>query len=135
MTPARAYQRTQTETATPERLLVMLMARARSCMRTAHEQLVANKEADEGTLQRAVDIVAELNATLDHRPAPELARNLSDVYVFVLHRLTRAMRGDKVALSEAMRAFFPIAEGFEQAISGRVVASAVPSPVTSAVIK
>jgi flagellar biosynthetic protein FliS len=130
MTAAHAYQRTQAESATPERILVLLIARARGCMQAADGDLEAGRMREGAVhIRKAFDIVAEFNSTLDARHAPELVANLSALYIFIMGRLILATRGDRVALQEAMRTFFPIADAFEQAASGRAPAPAAVRPV------
>lgn len=112
------YRQTQTETASAPRILVLLLQRARREMTLADEQLGAHKvrEAAPHT-QRALDIVAELCDSLDAGRAPELAKQLSQVYAFVMERLLVAARGDRKALAEASRAFAPVADAFERAVA------------------
>jgi flagellar protein FliS len=112
---AHAYQRTQSETASPERLLVLLFQATRKHMAVAEESLKKGEpKGAEVPLRRAIDIVTELNATLDPRAAPALVEQLSSVYAFVLGRLFAASRGDQKALADARRAFNPIADAFQQ---------------------
>ena len=57
-------------------------------------------------------------ATLDHSRAPELCRQLSDLYIFVAGRLIAA-GGSKnpIAVREAERVFAPIADAFSKAVA------------------
>ena len=91
MTGARAYARTQNETASSERLMVLLFEAALRDIRIgARAWRATGRSEASASLGRASDIVAELLATLDHSQAPELCQKLSDVYQFVLDRLLRA---------------------------------------------
>lgn len=114
----RRYAQTQAQTASPERTMVMLFDAALKHMRTAAVDF------DQGQVQpalkavgKASDIVAALQGTLRTDVAPELCQSLSDVYSFVLNRLTIAMlRRQATAVREAERVFAPVGEAFGQAV-------------------
>jgi flagellar protein FliS len=119
MLAIRKYAQTQNETASKERLMVLLFEAALRHMRRAAASLEGGRTVEAGpALNKAGDIVAELLATLDHTRAPQLARQLSDVYIFVADRLINA-GGSKnpVAVREAERVFAPIAEAFSTAVA------------------
>ena len=119
MLAIRKYAQTQNETASKERLMVLLFEAALRHMRRAAASLEDGRAAEAGpALNKAGDIVAELLGTLDHSRAPQLARQLSDIYIFVADRLIRA-GGSKnpVAVREAERVFAPIAEAFSTAVN------------------
>ena len=119
MLAIRKYAQTQNETASKERLMVLLFEAALRHIRRAAVSLETGRPAEAGTpLNKAGDIVAELLSTLDHSRAPQLCRQLSDVYIFVADRLIAA-GGSKnpVAVREAERVFAPIAEAFSGAVA------------------
>jgi flagellar biosynthetic protein FliS len=98
--------------------MVQLFETALQHMRKAASALDRNDFlAARPSLDRASDIVSMLNNTLRRDLAPELTKNISRVYVFVLLRLTQAY-GSRKALKvrEAERAFAPIANAFAQAV-------------------
>ena len=118
MLAIRKYAQTQNETASKERLMVLLFEAALRHMRRAAVSLEGGRAAEASpALNRAGDIVAELLGTLDHSRAPELCRQLSDVYIFVADRLIAA-GGTKnpVAVREAERVFAPIVDAFSKAV-------------------
>ena len=118
MSLAQRYATTQNETASKERLMVLLFEAALRHMRRAAVSLEGGRAAEASpALNRAGDIVAELLGTLDHSRAPELCRQLSDVYIFVADRLIAA-GGTKnpVAVREAERVFAPIVDAFSKAV-------------------
>ena len=118
MIGAGAYARTQKETASRERLMVLLFEAALRGIRNAARALESQRTVEAtAALGRASDIVAEMAATLDHRHSPGLCQKLNDVYQFVLDRLLRAMteRDPRFAL-EAARALEPIVLGFAEAV-------------------
>jgi flagellar protein FliS len=115
---ARRYAQAQRETASPERLMVLLFEAAVRNIRTGAAALDAGK-VPEATraLTRATDIVVELHATLDRSKAPELCDQLAEVYRFVCQRLgAAALSRDARAAREAERTFTPVAEAFAQAV-------------------
>jgi flagellar secretion chaperone FliS len=119
MLAIKRYAQTQNETASKERLMVLLFEAALRHMRRATVSLEGGRTAEAGpALNKAGDIVAELLATLDHSRAPQLCRQLSDVYIFVADRLIAA-GGSKnpVAVREAERVFAPIADAFSTAVA------------------
>ncbi|MDP1830377.1 MAG: flagellar export chaperone FliS [Archangium sp.] len=119
MNASRAYARASQETASRERLMVMLFEAALRHMRHAATLLEQQKVIDALPLMtKASDIVVELADTLDPQAAPELTRTLGEIYVFVSQRLARAASfRDVTALREAERAFAPIVEAFQQAVA------------------
>ena len=117
MAGAASYTKTQTQTASKERILLLLLNAARKQMFLADGELAVFRphHACEH-VRKAIDIVAELRSTLDHSKAPDLCRGLDDVYGFVLERLHIVLRGERGALGDARRVFTPIVEAFEQAL-------------------
>jgi flagellar protein FliS len=115
---ALAYARTQRETASKERLLVLLLEAAQRHLRLAATALEERREADAvASLTRAIDIVAELHGTLDTARAPELCATLGELYQFISAKLLEACSTKQVApVREADRALAPIVEGFSGAV-------------------
>jgi flagellar protein FliS len=130
MLAAHRYARNQTETASPERLLVLLFEAALRNMRAGAEALEAGRHGDaNGALTRATDIVVELLSTLDARRAPALCAQLGEIYCFVSSRLIRGNAArDAAAVREAERAFAPVAEAFSTAVAAAAVSSPRAEP-------
>jgi len=116
---ARRYAQSERETASPERLMVLLFQAALRHMRSGIAALEAGKPSEAGhALGKASDIVIELHASLDRSKAPELCEQLAEVYRFVCRRLGDAtLSRDARVAREAERAFAPIADAFEQAVA------------------
>lgn len=115
------YQRVGVETgidaATPHRLVAMLfdgfiesIARARGAMRDR------NAEAKGRAITRAVRIVDEgLKAALDRNAGGTLANDLSDLYDYVVLRLTQAnLHNDEAVLDECQRLLEPVRDAWAQ---------------------
>jgi flagellar protein FliS len=113
------YAQSQRETASPERLMVLLFQAALKNIRSGAAHLTSGRY-NEGarTLLRAADIIVELHATLDRSKAPQLCDQLAEVYRFVCNRLnTAALSRSAPAAHEAERTFAPIADAFETAVA------------------
>lgn len=119
MLAVKRYANTRNETASKERLMVLLFETALKHMRVAAVALENGRalEANE-PLAKAGDIVAELMATLDHSKQPQLCARLTDLYLFVADRLiaSAATRSAK-PVREAERVFAPIADAFGTAVN------------------
>jgi flagellar secretion chaperone FliS len=119
MLAVKRYASTRNETASKERLLVLLFETALKHMRLGAAALEGGRpiEANE-PLAKAGEIVAELTSTLDHSKAPQLCAQLTDIYLFVADRLVVAA-GTRSAkpVREAERVFAPIADAFATAVS------------------
>jgi flagellar secretion chaperone FliS len=119
MNATRAYARATQETASKERLMVLLFETALRHMRNG-AALLEQQQPTEALklLTKAADIVTELSATLDAKRAPELADTLGELYRFVAERLAHAgVFREAKAAHEAARAFAPVVEGFQQAVA------------------
>jgi len=118
MNPTRRYAQAQNETASPERLMVLLFEAAIRHMRTGAAALEAGRLAEASqAISKATDIVVELDATFDRPRFPELGENLGLVYQFVCGRLLSAtLERDPVLVREAERVFFPVADAFSTAV-------------------
>ena len=118
MTPLNRYSKTQKETASKERLMVMLFERALKDMRVGGTALEDGRKVEAvNALTHASDIVAELHGSLDRSNAPDLCGHLADVYRFVMLRLTEAsVKCDPRLVQEAERAFAPLVDAFSTAV-------------------
>jgi flagellar secretion chaperone FliS len=116
---ARLYSQANLQTASRERLMVLLFETALRHMRAGAAALEAGQPADANhPLSRAAEIVLELTATLDRSQAPRLVDQLGAVYTFVSERLTLAnLRHDAQLVREAQRAFEPLVDAFREAVA------------------
>src|SRR5512133_3463240 len=88
---ARRYAQASRETASPERLMVLLFQAALRHIRGGAAALEAGKVGEAvQALSKASEIVIELHATLDASKAPELCAQLAELYRFVCLRLNDA---------------------------------------------
>lgn len=115
----RAYARATQETASKERLMMLLFEAALKHIRRG-ATLLEEATVTEALVQlgKASDIVTQLALTLDAEKAPELTQTLAELYTFVGSRLARAAAfRDAGAAREAERVFAPIVDGFQQAVA------------------
>jgi len=91
MNGVAAYQDTTVTTQNKGRLIVLLYDGAIKFMRLAIRELEAgNYEAKGRYINRAQDIINELNAVLDTEAGGEIAVNLRKLYCFMSNRLSQA---------------------------------------------
>jgi flagellar protein FliS len=119
MNSTTRYKEIVAETASRERLLVMLFDGALRYIRLGVAALEEGRSSEAATaLTRASDIVVELHATLDRARAPQLCDRLAEIYRFVSLRLVAAsLEKSREAALEAERVLLPVADGFKQAVS------------------
>jgi len=86
-----AYQESTVSTQSKGRLIVMLYDGAIKFMRLAIKELEAkNYEAKGHYINKAQDIINELNVVLDMDAGGEIATNLRKLYCFMSNRLSEA---------------------------------------------
>ena len=119
MNAFKAYAKTQNETASKERLMILLFQAALRHIRHGAEALERGEWSQFAVpLSKASDIVLELYGTLDTQRSPELCENLGKVYEFTSSQLLQAMASrDARYARNAERVFAPIVEAFEQAVA------------------
>ena len=98
------YVTTQVGTADRLQLVIMLYDGAISFLGQARERMAARDAAGKGRLiGRALDIIAELNASLNLQAGREVAVNLYHLYTFMTTHLTKAnLNWDIQALDEVV---------------------------------
>jgi flagellar protein FliS len=119
MNGVSAYQETSIATESKGRLVVMLYDGAIKFMRLAIKELEAKDyEAKGRYIDRAQDIINELNAVLDMESGGEIAANLRKLYVFMSKRLTEAnVQRDPQMIREVISLMEELNKGW-RAISG-----------------
>ena len=91
MNGVEAYQDAAVTTQSKGRLIILLYDGAIKFMRLAIKELEANNyEAKGQYINRAQDIINELNAVLDTEAGGEIAANLRKLYCFMSNRLSQA---------------------------------------------
>jgi len=91
MNGVTAYQDNAVTTQNKGRLIVLLYDGAIKFLKLAVKELEAGNYAAKGQyINRALDIINELNAVLDVESGGEIAANLRKLYVFMSNRLSQA---------------------------------------------
>ena len=91
MEPVSVYQDTSVTTQSKGRLIVILYDGAIKFMKLAIKELEAgNYEAKGRYINKAVDIINELNTVLDVEAGGEIAANLRKLYCFMTNQLSQA---------------------------------------------
>ena len=86
-----AYQDNAVTTQSKGRLIVMLYDGAIKFLRLAIREIENNNyEAKGRYINKAIDIINELNAVLDMDAGAEIASNLRKLYIFMINRLSQA---------------------------------------------
>lgn len=85
------YFENQVNTASPEQLLIMLYNGAIRFVGEAEEAMANKKIAYRGErISKAIAILSELSATLDHEIGGEIAANLESLYDYMIRTLLAA---------------------------------------------
>ena len=83
----------------PHRLILMLMDGALERISAAKGNLANGRKAEKCALiQRSVDILQELRASLDFEAGGELAANLDSLYDYMVRQLVKANAGDRAEI-------------------------------------
>lgn len=112
------YKTTSVQSASKEKILLMLYEAAIKHMKQAVVALENKKLADKGlSIGKAYDIVMELMNTLDHKVGGEIAKNLENLYIFVTDELTKANMNNSIEnLQSAIKVMETLYTGWQQAI-------------------
>jgi flagellar protein FliS len=118
---AKAYLNTQVTTATKGDLLLMLYDTAIKHMKLAQEKMREKDVAAKGILiTKALDIIGELQASLNKERGGDVAQNLFRLYFFCNTRLLQAnMNMDPDMVEEVVGILGGLREAFAQIIPGQ----------------
>jgi len=103
---AQAYQqmgiKSEVETATPHRLIQLMMERVLTKIAMARGHMERESIAEKGAqIGSAVEIISGLQASLNHKPDQSMAGNFDALYEYMMKRLTEAnFRNDPKILDE-----------------------------------
>ncbi|MHC4104123.1 MAG: flagellar export chaperone FliS [Planctomycetota bacterium] len=91
MSGIAAYQDNAVTTQSKGRLIVMLYDGAIKFLRLAIKEIENNNFETKGRyINKAIDIINELNAVLDMETGGEIASNLRKLYIFMINHLSEA---------------------------------------------
>ena len=113
------YQDAAVTTQSKGRLIVLLYEGAIKFMKLAIQELEANNNEAKGRyINRARDIINELNAILDTDAGGEIAANLRKLYLFIDNRLSEAnIKRDPQMIREVITLMEELNQGWK-AIAG-----------------
>ncbi len=114
---ANPYQSTQVQTSSPEQILIMLYDGAIRFLRQAADGMESGdyKKKIHFT-DKALAIIAELSATLDHEVGGEIAANLASLYDFMMREIPRAnVKNDPKILQPVLSILEELREAWVQA--------------------
>ncbi len=116
--PYNKYKQASILSASREQILLMLYEAAIKFTKLAIKATEEKRVADKGAnILRALDIVIELQATLDHKVGGELAKQLEQLYVFMIEQYTKAnLKGEVEPLNANLKVLENLYEGWKGAI-------------------
>lgn len=118
----KQYQKSQIETATPERILIMLYDGAIQFLNIAKLELNANTvplniQKIHNNIMGAQKIITEFQNTLNMEIGGEMARNLYDLYDYLYKRLIEAnVKKDVKIIDEVLSHLKDLRDTWQQAI-------------------
>ncbi|MDZ4660879.1 MAG: flagellar export chaperone FliS [Pseudomonadota bacterium] len=116
--PYQKYKATAVTSASREKLLLMMYEGAIKFAKKAAVACEQKQIAERGlNIGKTYDIVMELANTLDHSVGGDIAKNLEQLYMFILDQLTKSnISGDPGPLRNAIKILETLHEGWTGAI-------------------
>jgi flagellar secretion chaperone FliS len=113
---ADVYRRTEAQSRSPLELVVMLYDGAIRFVGEARSAIARNDvRARTEATRRALDIVSELQNTLNVKEGGDIARELDRLYLYISSKLLDVTRGDAAAAEEIHKLLCTLRDGFSQA--------------------
>lgn len=125
---AKAYFKTQISTTTQADLLIMLYDGAIKFLTQAKERMAARDYAQKGILiSKALDVIGELDGSLNAEKGGEVARNLHQLYFYCNTRLLRAnLEMNTELVDETIRILSALRDAFDKIKDQAPTAMAAP---------
>lgn len=126
--PYKQYQKTQVETASQEKILIMLHDGIIQFLNKA-KVAIDKKDIQEShnNLMGAQNILYEFLHTIDHEPNPELAQHLTNLYNYLISQLIEAnMKQTQEPIDTVLDFVKDLKATWEQAIALNAAASKSP---------
>ncbi len=119
MKSIETYQENAVTTQSKGRIVVMLYEGAIKFLKLAKKEIEAkNHEAKSKYINKALDIINELNTVLDMEAGGEVATNLRSLYMFMIRHLHQAnIKQDPVKIDEVIKLLEELNQSWK-AISG-----------------
>ncbi len=131
---AQAYFKTQVTTTTQEELVIMLYDAAIKFLTRAKIKIEEKDMAQKGILiSKALDIIAELDGSLNVKHGGELAQNLHSMYFYCNARLLKAnIKLDTAIIDEVIHILSEFRSAFAEILPGFKPGHATPANQASA---
>jgi flagellar protein FliS len=115
---AQKYKQSSVQSATPEKILLMLYEGAMRFIKLAITAIDNKDIAGRGmNIGRAFDIILELNNTLNHEKGGDIAKNLEQLYMFITDQLTKAnATGQRKPLEDSLKVLETLYSGWVEAL-------------------
>jgi len=112
----QAYQKNKFETASPHKLILMLYDGALTNLARAKQAQAENRKLDAGRhIRKCQDILLELIACLNEEQGGEIAKNLKQIYMYMIEQLLRAnIRNSPELIEETETLLKQIRDAWEQ---------------------
>lgn len=116
--PYQKYKQTAITSAPREQILLMLYEGAIKFTKLAISAAEQKKVAERGhNLMRAYDIIMELQVSLDHKVGGDVAKQLDQLYTFILDQYTKAnLSGDPEPMKAALKVIENLYDGWKVAV-------------------
>ena len=116
--PYAKYKQASVMTASKEQILLMLYEGAIKFTKIAILAMEEKRIAERGSnILRAYDIIMELHTTLDHKVGGDLAKQLENLYLFMMDQYTKAnIKSDVEPLKSNIKILENLYDGWKQAI-------------------
>ena len=133
---ANTYQQANLFTANPIRLIIMCYDGAIGSLRLARQYYLAKDyEAKAKALQKAMDIIHELNGSLDMEKGGAIAANLRSLYLYMIRILMEGdIKKDVTMFSEVIRMLEELESAWKEIAHAQVAEErpgAYPFPAAS----
>jgi flagellar protein FliS len=118
LAPYTQYQNTQINTASPEKILIMLYEGAIRFSKIALEKMEKKDIAGKGKfIGKAMAIVTELMNTLNHEVGGEIAQRLEQLYVYLIGELSHAnIQSDPKSLENVIAILSHLRDTWSEAV-------------------
>ncbi len=118
---ARAYFNTKVSTTTQEEIVVLLYEAAIKFLEQAKIKIREKDYQEKGnSISKALDIIAELDASLNAEKGGELAQNLHAMYMFCQTRLLMAnLKMDITIIDEVINMLKGVGSAFAEIINSQ----------------
>lgn len=119
MSKLNAYRQTAVTTASKEQVLIMLYEAAIKHLKRASESCQKKELAAKGVaVGKAHDIINELSNSLDFTVGGEIAKNLEQLYSFMIQEITQGnLNNDSIKFDQARKLLENLLEGWKGAVA------------------